>query len=191
MSYVRLFFILLAAKSILCDDCFFYDFESDFEYLFTNDKSSLCQFIPSTWSLGNYVDISVQPPHYRSEKFIKPSDAISCTTSQTFAAEATGVIEVKVYMEATSTTDQVTILVNQVIPGGNDAVVATQQLFSMDQNFQNGWHLLSLPLLGTGSYDAYVSNTLKFTFLNNCTEAMLKLITAMFIVVSHIDPSSI
>ncbi|KAJ0175025.1 hypothetical protein K1T71_009166 [Dendrolimus kikuchii] len=169
MSYIRLFFMSLAAKSILCDDCFFYDFESNFEYLFAKN-GSLCQLLPSKWNIGNYADISLQPPHYRSEKFIKPSDTVSCISSQTFAAESSGVIEVKVYMESSLATDQITVLVNQVVPGGNDAVVATQQLFSMNQDFENGWHLLKMPLGGVGSYDAFIS------FLGSSAEGSIVLI---------------
>ncbi|XP_028170023.1 cell wall protein DAN4-like [Ostrinia furnacalis] len=91
-SIILLF--LIFSKS-LCDDCFRYDFEDNFEKKFS-PNTGIC-FGMSPWALNNYTSLGIDSPHPSSSSFISPTNSLSCVSSVSFSM-GFGVLELNVYV---------------------------------------------------------------------------------------------
>lgn len=178
--YFDLFLIITLSTFVDCKSCVVYNFERDFENLFTNNSTLCSNFQP--WEVGNYTDIDFERPHEGSKKFIYPNTALSCVTSFAFPMEINGVIEVKLYIESKSPNDFVSIIVNAINPSGIDTAVANYVYNSGQADFSDGWHVLRMTTIGAGSFDGYVSllHLLYLKVLNDvlfCTVCCISLIS--------------
>lgn len=164
--------ILFCSSVVFCEKCITYNFEENFDNLFTNEKGVCINMM--VWDIKNYQSISVPSPHPSSTMFITPKEALSCVSSFTFSATSGGAVEAHIYMESESPMDQISFVVNEIIPGGNDGAVGTTLLSSMNPNFSNGWHILRVTLTGRGTFNAYVSTCevyeLNFIYVDNITK---------------------
>ncbi|KPI98338.1 hypothetical protein RR46_09554 [Papilio xuthus] len=147
--------ILVYSSVVFCDECVSYNFEEDFEDLFTSNEG-VCTDM-RTWNIGDYRSLAIDSPHPSSSQCILPSDQLSCVSSFRFTMTSGGRVEANVYMVSFSPVDQVSFVVNEIVPGGNDAAVGTIVLSSMDPNFVNGWHVLRVTLTGRGTYNAFIT----------------------------------
>ncbi|KAJ2949497.1 hypothetical protein O0L34_g15420 [Tuta absoluta] len=139
------------------DTCVTYDFEENFEEIFS--YSRMCTNTPAAgeWTLGNYSLTSIELPHPDSHYFISPGTIMSCTSSFTFLMSNGGTFEVNVYMDTTEASNQLLTFVNEVVEGGDDRSVATIPLNSNLPNYEKGWNTLTANLSGTGTYLGYVT----------------------------------
>lgn len=146
---------MLMVSYAFSEECVKYEIEDDFDISFTNDVS-ICEGT-TTWIVGYYEDTNITGHHEESTTFISPQETRSCTSSLTFSMTAGAIVEVNMYMEAMDDTDQITVLVNQVVSGGTDSVVGTGGNSPLLTTFQPGWYAMRLTLGGAGTYDGYVS----------------------------------
>lgn len=128
--------------------CVVYTFDQDFNTLFTSD--GICRF-STNWELRNYSTLKIEAPHPESVSCIVPSSTSSCTSSFIFPMSAAGVLEVKIYMEPISTSDQVEILVYQINELGSNSIVG---IGSTGRQF--GWTTIKINLTGNGDYNGQV-----------------------------------
>lgn len=147
--------VLFLCSSVFCEDCVTYTFGDDFEDLFSNEIG-VCNGM-LMWNRGNYFDIPLDSPHELSTTYIYPANLLSCVSSFIFPMTAGGIVEVNLYMDPNSPADQVSIVVNEVVPGGTDAAVANTGISAMNPSFVSGWHSLNVTLTGSGTYNGYVS----------------------------------
>nr|XP_021181869.2 uncharacterized protein LOC110370405 [Helicoverpa armigera] len=156
VEYVKLIFsLLLAISAIKCENCVTYDFGSNFYDSF-NNGNTLCAGM-ATWRLGNYSSLELQSPHHDTDLFITPDENLSCVSSYGFEMKSSGILEVYVYMESTSTRDQIVVLANEVAKSGNNVVTGTSILTPLKKDYFDGWHVLRIDLFGTGIFSGYVS----------------------------------
>lgn len=155
ISFKCVVLILVYSSVVSCDECVSYDFEDDFDDLFTSGVGVCIGMV--TWNIAAYRSLPLESPHPSSTQFISPSEQLSCVSSYRFTMTSGGTVEANIYMDSLSTMDQVSFVVNEIVPGGNDAAVGTIVLSSLDPNFVNGWHTLRVTLTGRGTYNAFVS----------------------------------
>nr|XP_026493304.1 uncharacterized protein LOC113398664 [Vanessa tameamea] len=148
-------FVLIFSYSVICDDCVTFDFEKDFNSTFSNELGVCVTRL--MWNVGYYENLKIDGPDPSSMTYIYPNDILSCASSFTFSMTANGIIEVNLFMEPTSPSDQVTILANQIVVGGNDAVVGNVLIIATDQDFVSGWRTARMTLSGFGTYNGYIS----------------------------------
>lgn len=132
-----------------------YDFEQGFEDMFNNDMS-LCSGMVM-WSVGKYENLGIVSPYTNSTKYIYPRTTLSCTSSFIFQVRSSGVVEVNIFMEPESPSDQIAIFMHRVIPNSNHPVVGSFMTIASGSNFVRGWRTAEIILSGSDSYDAYVS----------------------------------
>ncbi|CAH2049214.1 unnamed protein product, partial [Iphiclides podalirius] len=155
MELKGLILLSVLCTTVFSEDCVTYSFEDDFENLFSNEIG-LCNGM-RWWNLGRYSEIPVESPDARSTKFIAPDFIMSCVSSFTFPVTAGGIVEVNLYMAPISQSDQVSIFVHEVVPGGINASVGNTGISAMNSPFESGWHVLNVTLTGSGTFDGYVS----------------------------------
>ncbi|XP_075979722.1 uncharacterized protein LOC142978951 [Anticarsia gemmatalis] len=136
-------------------ECITYDFETKFEEVFNSNRGLCTGF--SEWKLLEYYTIPLDNPTSDSKQFIAPQSNISCVSSFPFKAESGGTIEVNVYMESQSDSDQIAVLVNQIFDENNDAVTGSVVLTPLLPNYVDGWQVLRIELSGHTAYDGYIS----------------------------------
>lgn len=137
------------------ESCIAYNFETNFDTLF-NSEIGVCSGF-SKWDLNYYITLPVDHPSEESFQFIAPQFSISCVSSFSFNAEAGGVVEVNVFMESQSNTDQVAVLVNKVADDDTNVVIGSTVLTPLNENYADGWHVLRVPLSGSGQFNVFVS----------------------------------
>ncbi|CAH0687692.1 unnamed protein product [Spodoptera exigua] len=137
------------------ESCVAYNFETDFETLFTSDSGVCTGF--SKWDLYNYITVPVNHPSEESFQFIAPQSSISCISSFSFNAEAGGVVEVNVYMDSKTNTDQIAVLVNKIADDNTDVVIGSTVLTPLNDNYADGWHVLRVTLSGNGKFNVFIS----------------------------------
>lgn len=147
--------ILTICSIAICDECVVYDFEQGFENMF-NNNTSLCTGM-IMWSVGNYENLGIASPHTNSTKYMYPRTTLSCSSSFIFQVTSSGVVEVNIFMEPESPSDQITIFMHRVIPNSNHPVVGSFMTIASGSNFVPGWRTAAIVLSGSNSYDAYVS----------------------------------
>lgn len=135
--------------------CVTYDFEEKFEEAFNSDRGLCTGF--AEWTVGTYAEIPVDTPISDSYQFISPQSHISCISSFPFDIEAGGILEVNVYMESLSDSDQVAVLANHILDENNDAVTGSVVLTPLRDDYVDGWHVLRIDLSGENTYQGYVS----------------------------------
>lgn len=143
--------------------CERYEFEDNFDDLFSNTKG-VCGGM-AMWEQRDYDEIGLWTPFERSVSFISPMNTVSCVSSHTFPMTAGGILEVNIYMDAAANSDHITVLANQEVQSGQDAVVGTISNTPQEQPFFPGWHTLRITLIGIGSYNGYVSICLLNNYL--------------------------
>lgn len=163
MFLVKLFvFLVFFSGHALCENCVTLEFlEDEFEQF--RDDIGVCQGLPGVWQLGFYSNTSVPRPHKQSTSFISPSSSVSCISSFTFPMSAEGEIEVEIYIDTDSTTDHVTVLIND-ITDVNNAVIGNLPISITTPGIVKGWNTFTVSLMGNGSYYGSVSIPWK-TFL--------------------------
>lgn len=137
------------------EECITYDFETNFDELFGNHRGLCTGF--TKWKLDNYTTLDIDTPSSESHQFISPQSQISCVSSFTFEAIENGVVEVNVYMESGSQSDQIAVLVNEIANEKNDVVTGSAVLTPLHEDYVDGWHILRIVLSGDATYNAYVS----------------------------------
>lgn len=149
--------LLIIVSHAFSEDCVRYEFGEDYNDLFT-DQMDVCGSVPTLpWILKYYEDTDIIDHHELSTTFISPQETLSCISSFVFPMESRGIVEVNIFMEAMANTDQISVLANQVVPGGNDAVVGSAGNSPLAVGFEPGWHTLRFSVGATGTYDGYVS----------------------------------
>lgn len=143
-------------EAIESEDCIAYNFESDFEALFDNDRGLCTGF--TRWQLNKYTTLPIDHPSSESLKFISPQEYISCVSSFPFEASNGGVVEVNIYMEAAELTDQITVLVNKIADEASDMVIGSAGVSPLVSNYADGWHVLKIVLSGSDTFNGYVSS---------------------------------
>lgn len=172
-------FVAPTAPPQLEAECVTYNFENNFNELF-NDERGFCTSF-SEWNLNEYVSISLDSPNSDSQNFISPQAQISCTSSFNFNVVAGGTIEVNVYMEARSSSDQIAIIVNQILDDNNDAVTGSFVLSPLLNDYVDGWQVLTIDLAGGSSYTAYIS------FIGMASEDSIVLIDSFRYIPPNVD----
>ncbi|KAJ0175020.1 hypothetical protein K1T71_009161 [Dendrolimus kikuchii] len=147
--------ILFVGGVMASSFCERYEFEDSFENNFSNTKG-VCIGI-AMWNHREYANIDLWSPFNRSTSYITPLTSLSCVSSYTFPMTTGGILEVNIYMDSVARSDQITILANQEVIGGNDAVVGTISNTPQDAAFVSGWHTLRITLIGGGTYGGYIS----------------------------------
>ncbi|CAK1580860.1 unnamed protein product [Parnassius mnemosyne] len=155
MDQKRFILFFLLCPVVFGKDCVTYSFEENFESLFAKEKG-ICNAM-EMWDIGNYSSIPIDSPHPLSTTFISPNTLLSCVSSFTFLMSAGGVFEVNLFMDPASQTDQISLVVNEVVSGGADASVGNTAITPMNPTFEIGWHALRITLSGSGTYEGYVS----------------------------------
>lgn len=156
VDYIKCCFVLLfAISAVLCENCVTYDFGGNFHRTF-NNGNPMCEGMAS-WSVGNYSSIHVPSPHQDSDQFITPSNVLSCMSSYGFEMQASGTLEVNVYMESTTQQDQLVVLVNEFSTSSKNVVTGTAILTPLSNNYVNGWQSVKIKLYGTDVFSGYVS----------------------------------
>uniref|UniRef100_A0A1E1WDU8 MAM domain-containing protein n=1 Tax=Pectinophora gossypiella TaxID=13191 RepID=A0A1E1WDU8_PECGO len=161
-NFILLFILFLNATGfgVFGEDCVTFDFEDDFDNSFSHEIGVCSSLGPSAlWRVGNYSEVGIESPDPLSASFISPSNTLSCVTSFTFTMSDKGMLEVNLYMEAYALTDQIVVIVNQIVPGGNDAAIGTTFMMPLLPNYYHGWHTLTISLNGFGNIDGYISLT--------------------------------
>jgi hypothetical protein len=145
----QLMLILLASTSVLCDECVTYDFEQDFDDLFTFDNGVCNGMAP--WKIQQYEGVS--NPYNMSSQFMSPTEGemFSCVSSFAFPVHRNGLFEINVYMEPGSNLSQLSIIVQSTKGGTINNLVHTP----MSPDFVPGWTALQLKV--PGDFNAYVS----------------------------------
>ncbi|KAL0870708.1 hypothetical protein ABMA27_005648 [Loxostege sticticalis] len=129
--------------------CVVYPFGQDFNKLFS--AGGVCRF-SQNWVLRNYASLRIASPHPESVSCIVPGSTSSCTSSFVFPMSASGVVEVKVYMEPMVMSDQVEVRVYQINENGSNAIVGTG---IASRRF--GWTTIRIHLAGSGDYRGQVA----------------------------------
>ncbi|KPJ16517.1 hypothetical protein RR48_08108 [Papilio machaon] len=154
-KYLTLLILVCFSILVFGEECVVYTFEDDFDDLFSNEKG-VCQGM-RMWQLGYYSSISLERPHPLSTTFISPEFLLSCVSSFTFPMSGLGTIEVNLYMDPVSNSDQISVVVHEVVPGSTATVVGNRGISAMAPDFEKGWHSIRIPLTGSGTFDGYVS----------------------------------
>lgn len=155
MEIIFLILLITCTIPVFGEDCVVYTFEDDFENLFSNEIG-VCRGM-KMWQLGYYSSIYLDSPHVLSNKFISPDYLLSCVSSFTFAMSGMGTVEVNLYMDPASNSDQISIVVHEVVPGSTATVVGNRGISAMAPDFVVGWHSIRIPLIGSGTFQGYVS----------------------------------
>lgn len=155
-DYRVLLISIVMFSGVVCEDCVTFDFEKDFNSSFSNEIG-VCGGLMVMWRVGRYEDLPIEGPDEGSSKFVYPTEDLSCASSFTFRMSAAGVLEINLFIQPTSVTDQVTVLANQVVPNGQDVVVGNDWVIASDEDFVSGWRTMRINLSGFGTYTGYVS----------------------------------
>lgn len=137
-----------------CDECVNYNFESDFEDLFTNE--GLCVGL-STWTQSTYSTIDVTSPHEYAETFIMPGTDLSCVTSFPFSMTSGGTINVNLFISDTNASNMIQVLAEQITATGNNPTMGFGSTSPIDANFVMGWQTLTFTLIGSDTFEGRVS----------------------------------
>lgn len=174
----RYLVLLLFCSKVTCEDCLTYSLEDGFNNTISNEVGLCIGF--SNWIVGTYEEGPIDPPNSFTTKYIYPDINASCASSYFLSLEAAGTVEVNLYIDPHSVTDQVSILINQIVPDGNDAVVGSSFILASQSNLQRGWRSERVSLTGSGSYVGYVSS------MNNNGTLSCKLFKSKFCRQIHI-----
>lgn len=147
------FFVLLIFSSANCDQCITYNFEKDFDTLFSSELSA-CASVMNSWTLNDYKSLELESPHPRSTMFLSPKASQSCVSSFHFPMLG-GTLEINVYMENVQDFDFINILIMSASGG-----VYGQKVYNTAaENFKLGWNNLRITPNGiTGVTNVYVSS---------------------------------
>ncbi|CAG4935668.1 unnamed protein product [Colias eurytheme] len=141
----------LLSYTVLCDDCVKYDFEMNFEEKFPND-CDMC-LNRDEWRIGNYADVDLTPPNERSTKFAYAGQNLTCMSTYIFPMAFNGIFEVTAYVKPTAVGDALSVLVNEIVPGGSNGAVGNIPFT------EEGWFTKSTRLTGPAEYTGYVSRS--------------------------------
>ncbi|XP_034833587.2 uncharacterized protein [Maniola hyperantus] len=136
------------------EDCVTVDFENNFEDNFTNNNIECTGF--STWEIKQYSSVNIDSPHPESTSFIVPQQGFSCVSSFMFPMTTGGMLEVNLYMKATSELDQLIVTVFQSIVGGNGNTIGSVSHTNMSSEFVPGWQTLNMIIDGPATFDGFV-----------------------------------
>lgn len=145
------------------EDCTTYNFESDFEVLFSTDNYLCNGFL--SWQLDNYTSIGIESPYSQSTVFIAPHETTSCISSFVFKMEPGGVVEANVFMGSVQSLDHIIILAQRVTDAEYDTVAGVKMYHLENEVFVAGWNVIKFSLLDRTSFDGYVSILLHATVL--------------------------
>lgn len=144
----------------LVDHCITYNFEENFEVKFTHDNY-LCDGMLS-WHLENYTSHDIESPNPDSEFFIAPREVLSCIASDNFVMSPNGKIEANVYMSSVTELDNIIVLAQRKRENNLDAVVGTNMYYPGNENFREGWNVLSFVVRDLTPFEGYVSKPLLY-----------------------------
>lgn len=135
--YRYCFLLLFISYEVICDDCVVFNFENNYNEIFTN-SGGLCNQASSMWNLNQYSSSTIDPPHESSTSFISPATVTptSCVTSHMFTVEAGGTFDIVLYVEPILGTDLVTIFLLENSDTGFVTHVTWQFMLS---NQERGW----------------------------------------------------
>lgn len=153
----KVFVLLILVSHAFSDSCVRYNFEDDFDLLFTSNTGVCSNLL--VWDIGLFQDTDLTDHNERSTKFIYPQQTLSCTTSFTFTMTPGGIIETNIYMDSALSTDQIQVVAMEHVPGGTDVFVG-QAVNTPGQaaTFVSGWHTLRITVIGNnGDMLGYVS----------------------------------
>ncbi|CAG9791016.1 unnamed protein product [Diatraea saccharalis] len=127
-------------------DCIIYDFENDFDDLFTSN-SGLCTNQPS-FILKYFDTAGITSPHPSSTRFISPPVSNGCVSSFSFPIENNGIVEVNVYMDENShQSDFIIVLIQSIDENGIESTITNLMYSPSQSTFVAGWTTLRLELL--------------------------------------------
>lgn len=146
------------------ENCVRFTFEENYNDLFTNEVG-VCSIGMALWELRTYNTSDVVGQHELSSTFISPLESLSCVSSFMFSMTNGGTVEVIIYMESNSLSDQIMVLANEYHENDEDTNMGSAGNSPMSPDFVSGWHTLVVPLSTTGSSQGYVSFV--FTMFHN------------------------
>lgn len=164
--------ILLCVFFIFCsvingnlyNNCVTYNFEKDFELLFTTDKSQCANH--NIWNLGKYDLSSISPLHEASETFIYPTpEADSCVSSFVFNITTNYLVEINVYFHSAIPSDRLIILIQAENSDGPDYSIESHVLLSNLEGWQRVLIEINNPV--AISANGYVSIFTHIITINN------------------------
>ncbi|CAG9791015.1 unnamed protein product [Diatraea saccharalis] len=143
---VLLLIFLLTYQSVFCEDCVTYDFENDFDNLFSSN-SGLCTSQHS-WDMKHYDTTGITSPSPNSTSFISPPVFNGCVSSFSFPIENNGIVEVNVYMDENSDqSDFIIVLIQSIDENGIESTITNEMYSPSQSTFVAGWITLRLQLL--------------------------------------------
>ncbi|XP_013149086.1 PREDICTED: uncharacterized protein LOC106111514 [Papilio polytes] len=149
-KYILLLIIPRCLTVQLHQDCVTYPFEEEFDIQFSSVYKC-----PEKWKLGNYNTILLKSPHVLSRTFISPTNLLSCVVSYKFPMNATGIVEVNLYMDTVSSNDFISIEIYSAA-SGSDTVVGEKTISPLSPDFEIGWKTVEIPLSGLGAFNGYI-----------------------------------
>lgn len=148
-------FILLSLLTayVASDSCVTYDFEENYDNLFSTYGTCYTIQAPS-WIIGEYSDLDIASPNERSTKFIKPSanDRANCVASFHLTMHFGGIYEFNFYLDLADDRDNIQIMSFSDEP---DTFSAITGIFFV--NSGTGWQTVRTTVNGPPSYRGYVS----------------------------------
>lgn len=154
--WVSCLFLFCIATTI-AGNCVTYNFEHDVDSLFKNDRG-LCEGLQlSPWNVRRYSEIGIENPYHENVSFVIATSSLSCGSTFEFTMAGGGTVEFNVYMESNYMTNDISVMARQAVPGGHDVAVGSVFISASDPNFVNGWQSVKMVLIGTGTYQGYVS----------------------------------
>ncbi|KAL0810939.1 hypothetical protein ABMA28_010233 [Loxostege sticticalis] len=135
-------------------ECIKYDFEKDFDKLFSS-RSGNCRGM-TPWTLNNLTSVELESNlHPSSRLCISPKTSLSCVTSFSFLM-GSGTLEFNVYIGDSQFSNAINILVMESSEGGFDSYFRNYMYTPMSPNFVLGWNVLRIALDSPRDFEGYI-----------------------------------
>ncbi|KAL0860536.1 hypothetical protein ABMA27_009907 [Loxostege sticticalis] len=135
-------------------ECIKYDFEKDFDKLFSS-RSGNCRGM-TPWTLHNLTSVELESNlHPSSRLCISPKTSLSCVTSFSFLMRS-GTLEFNVYIGDSQFSNAINILVMESSEGGFDSYFRNYMYTPMSPNFVLGWNVLRITLDSPRDFEGYI-----------------------------------
>ncbi|XP_037292403.1 uncharacterized protein LOC119188652 [Manduca sexta] len=136
------------------EKCVTYNFEKDFDKLFTHNHELCGNF--DIWELSNYSSNGIDTINAKGNSYLSPSEDLSCISAFPIRMSPNGLVEVNVYIETASKLDYIIVLVKNVVVGSVDTV-AGSIIYEPDvASFVEGWNVLRINVVNLRSFDGYL-----------------------------------
>lgn len=153
-----LIFVIFVSFVVSDDSCVKYNFEENFNDLFSNNGALCNQHITERWIIGEYSNLDINRPNNLSTKFITPSpgSTVSCMSTFPFKIYKGGVIEFEMYTES-----EINHFIQIVVYDKTNG----QEFDKENPVPAKGWRTVGLKTnLGPNTYEGYVSTVYSYSF---------------------------